>query len=71
MDIERKRREKQGLYDKQEVLKTLTDQMDTIEEFVVVCKYKSGEIGAFNTTGDMVTVLGMLEAGKILNAVEE
>lgn len=71
MDLERKRREKQGLYDKQEILKLFADQLDEIEEFSIVCKYKNGEIGAFNSSNDLVTILGMLEAGKVFNAVEE
>ncbi|WP_313429842.1 hypothetical protein [Siminovitchia terrae] len=71
MDIERKRREKKGLYDKQEILKLFSDQLDEVEEFSIVCKYKNGEVGSFNSSKDIVTTLGMLEAGKIFNAIEE
>ncbi len=70
MDLEKKRRQKQGLYDKEKMLKQFTDELAEVEEFSIVCKYKNGEVGIFNSTSDLVTTLGMIEAGKLMNMIE-
>lgn len=65
MDIERKRREKQGLYDKQEIVDLFTSHLEEVEEFIIVCKYKGKETGFYTSTSEPVTALGLLEVGKV------
>jgi len=68
-EIEQKRREKLGLYDKQKISQLFLSHLDEIEEFVVICKYKNGDIGTYSSTSDLVTAFGLLEIGKY-HAVE-
>lgn len=63
-EIERKQREKQGLYDKQEISQLFLSHLDEIDEFIVVCKYKNGDTGTYSSTNDLVTAFGLLEVGK-------
>lgn len=65
MELERKRRKKQGLYDKQETADMFIKDLPDIEEFVIVCKNKDGNQVSYSSTNDIVTVLGLLEMGKI------
>lgn len=74
MNLEEKRRQKEGKYSKQEILKMFSDYLDgqtdgcTVEEFVIVCKSKiHGEDGTdvFSSSSDVSELIGMLEVGKL------
>lgn len=66
MDLARKRREKEGHYDKEEVVKEFHDELDEVEEFVISIKYKDGAIGMRSSSSDSITVLGTLEQSKLI-----
>lgn len=79
MDIETKRRIKNGRYNKQEILKSFIDFLNgtldeetheqVIGEFVIVAKSTdaAGEecTDVFSTTGKIHEVIGILEIGKL------
>lgn len=66
MDLESKRREKEGHYNKKEIAVEFNDELDEVEEFVISIKYKNGTVGMRSSTSDPTVVLGTLEHSKLL-----
>lgn len=63
--LEDKRREKDGDFNKKEILSALLEEADEIEEVAIAIRYKNGDDGFSITTGDIVKALGMLELAKL------
>lgn len=64
-DLENKRREKEGKYDKREILEGLLEAVDEIDEFVVAIKYKNNDDGVSSSTSEITEVIGLLELAKL------
>jgi len=74
MNLDKKRREKSGKYDRDEILKLFTEFLESnepgfvMEEFVIVAKSTiDGEemTDVFSTTNRISEVVGILETGKL------
>jgi hypothetical protein len=74
MEFEEKRRLKNGGYNKQQLVELFLKDLLDIKEFVIICEYKSGQIGGYNSTSDGLRQIGMIETAKVMvmdNQVEE
>jgi hypothetical protein len=74
MEFEEKRRLKNGGYNKQQLVELFLKDLRDIKEFVIICEYKSGQIGGYNSTSDGLRQIGMIETAKVMvmdNQLEE
>ncbi len=66
LEFEEKWRLKNGGYNKQELVELFMKDLPDIKEFVIICEYRSGEIGGYNSTSDGLRQIGMLETAKVM-----
>ncbi|PAF08679.1 MULTISPECIES: hypothetical protein [Shouchella] len=70
MNLDDKRREKNGGYSKKSLVEQFLSEQEDIEEFSIVCTYKNGEVGVYHSTEDKIQQVGMMEVGKGMSILD-